>query len=114
MDEQTGQVRKDANDTCSLSELKAGETAVIQGLGGGYGFRSRLAALGFTPGTEIKMLQNLGHGPVIVTVHDTRIALGRGETQKILVKSPSEDSRLDSPTRHPGSVGAASAGFQTS
>jgi ferrous iron transport protein A len=73
------------NGTRRLSELKSDETAIIQDLLAGAGFRSRLAALGFTPGTRIKMLQNRGHGPIIVTVRDTRIALGRGEACKILV-----------------------------
>jgi ferrous iron transport protein A len=49
--------------------------------------RSRLAALGFTPGAVVKMLQNLGHGPILVTVRDTRIALGRGEARRIWVHS---------------------------
>ncbi|MBU1749340.1 MAG: ferrous iron transport protein A [Chloroflexi bacterium] len=31
------------------------------------------------------MVQNYGHGPIIVTVRDTRIALGRGEAGKIWV-----------------------------
>nr|MBC7245960.1 ferrous iron transport protein A [Chloroflexota bacterium] len=78
------------NNTYPLSALKAGETAFIRELLGGYSFRSRLAALGFTPGTEIKMLQNLGHGPLIVSLRDTRIALGRGEAQKILISVEKE------------------------
>jgi len=61
------------------------ERATIHDLRGGVRFRSRLAALGFTPGVQITMLQNLGHGPIIVTLRDTRIALGRGEAYKILV-----------------------------
>jgi ferrous iron transport protein A len=68
-----------------LTDLKAAESGIIQELRGGVGFRSRLAALGFTPEVEIRMVQNRGHGPVIVTLRDTRIALGRGEAHKILV-----------------------------
>ncbi|MBC7232515.1 MAG: ferrous iron transport protein A [Chloroflexi bacterium] len=78
------------NNIYPLSELKTGETALIQELCGGYSFRSRLAALGFTPGAEIKMVQNLGHGPLIVSLRDTRIALGRGEAQKILIRLEKE------------------------
>ena len=69
-----------------LSEVKAGQTATIHSLRGGYGFRSRLAALGFTPGAQVTMLQNQGRGPLLVTLRSTRIALGRGEAQKILVE----------------------------
>ena len=68
-----------------LSELKAGENAIIKQLHGGREFTNRIAALGFTPGTRITVLQNFGSGPVIIGVRDTRVALGRGEAIKILV-----------------------------
>ncbi len=68
-----------------LTDLKRQESGVVQELHGGAGFRSRLAALGFTPGVMVTMLQNRGHGPVIVSVRDTKIALGRGEATKILI-----------------------------
>ena len=74
------------DDSRPLAALRSGEVATVRSLRGG-GFRRRLAALGFTPGTEVKMLQNRGHGPVIVTIRDTRIALGRGEACKIRVGS---------------------------
>jgi len=69
-----------------LAELNTGETAVIAHLQGGHTLRSRLASLGFTPGAEIRMLQNLGHGPLLVSLRESRIALGRGEAQKILLE----------------------------
>lgn len=73
------------NNASALSELKTGKVAVIHSLQGGHTFRSRLAALGFTPGAEIRMVQNVGHGPMIVTLRDTRIALGRGEGSQVLI-----------------------------
>jgi Fe2+ transport system protein FeoA len=68
-----------------LSTLKVGETGVVKELRGGRWIVSRLAALGFTLEAEVMMVQNYGHGPLIVTVHDTRIALGRGQARKIRV-----------------------------
>ena len=47
---------------------------------------NRLVSLGFTPGVEVDMAQNYGHGPLIVTLRGTRVALGRGEAGKILVR----------------------------
>ncbi|GAG79843.1 unnamed protein product [marine sediment metagenome] len=61
--------------TKSLSRLKTGKTAIIHNLKGGHGFKSRLSVLGFTPGTEVRMIQNFGHGPIIVEIKDTNIAL---------------------------------------
>lgn len=68
-----------------LNKLRIGETGVVRELDGGRGFVSRLAALGFTPEAEVTILQNFGRGPMLVTVRDTRIALGRGEAGKIRV-----------------------------
>jgi len=47
----------------------------------------RMVSLGFTPGTEVTLLQNYGRGPLLVTVRDTRVALGRGEALKVLVEA---------------------------
>jgi len=69
-----------------LGALKTGETAVIHDFVAGHTLVSRLSALGFTPGANVTMIQNYGHGPVIVNVRDTRIALGRGEAAKIRVR----------------------------
>jgi ferrous iron transport protein A len=72
-----------------LGALKMGETAVVHDFDAGHTLLGRLAALGFTPGAQVKMVQNFGHGPVIVNVRDTRIALGRGEASKIRVRQVS-------------------------
>jgi len=69
----------------TLSVLAPGEVGVVRQLAGGRGFMSRLAALGFTLGVEVTMVQNFGRGPLIVLVRDTRVALGRGEAAKVLV-----------------------------
>jgi len=45
-----------------------------------------MAALGFTPGAEVHMVQNFGRGPIIVMVRGTRIALGKGEADQVRVK----------------------------
>jgi len=59
---------------------------VVQELNGGRGFISRAIALGFTPGTEVAMVQNFRRGPLIVVVRDTHVALGRSEAGKIQVE----------------------------
>ena len=72
-------------NTMTLSDLAPGEIGVIHKLAGGWGFTSRLATLGFTPGAKLTMVQNFGHGPLIVNIRSTRIALGRGEAAKVVV-----------------------------
>jgi ferrous iron transport protein A len=76
--------------TPSLSDLRTGESARIRKMQGGHGFLSRLASLGFTPGADLRVVQNYGHGPIIVNLRGTRVALGRGEAEKILVERQAE------------------------
>ena len=74
-----------SHNTTTLSDLAPGEMGVVHKLAGGWGFTSRLATLGFTPGAELTMVQNFGRGPLIVNIRGTRIALGRGEAAKVAV-----------------------------
>ncbi len=68
-----------------LSELTVGSEGTIRSLLGGRDFRSRIANLGFTAGATVKVLQNYGHGPMLVSIRGTLVALGRHEAQKVLV-----------------------------
>ncbi len=70
----------------AVSELPAGGRGVVRLLRGGEEFTHRMVALGFTPGVEVTVVQNYGHGPILVSVRDTHVALGRGEALKLLVE----------------------------
>ncbi|MDD3650044.1 FeoA family protein [Immundisolibacter sp.] len=72
--------------TISLDQLPPGGQAVVRRLTGGRELAGRLCTLGLVAGASLKMLQNPGRGPLLVSVHDTRIALGRGEAAKVLVE----------------------------
>ncbi|MCE5259834.1 MAG: FeoA domain-containing protein [Chloroflexi bacterium] len=80
----------------SLADLATGEEGIVHGFQAGRGLVARCLALGFTPGTPVRMLQNLRGGPVIALVRETRVALGRGEAQRILV-SPTPAAELAQP-----------------
>lgn len=69
----------------NLGAVQNGESVQIRKMKGGHQFLSRLASLGFTPGVELQVVQNYGRGPIIVSLRGTRVALGRGEAEKILV-----------------------------
>jgi ferrous iron transport protein A len=70
----------------ALDQLPQGATAVVRQLRGGDELAHRLVALGLTVGAPFVVLQNTRHGPLLVNVRDTRIALGRGEAARILVE----------------------------
>jgi Fe2+ transport system protein FeoA len=46
----------------------------------------RLAALGFVPGAQLAVQSNYGSGPIIVSIRGARVAVGRGQAHKILVR----------------------------
>ncbi len=69
-----------------LTLMRAGERGTIAELRGGHSLRNRMLALGLTPGAEVTVLQNYGRGPLLVRVRDVRIALGRGEAEKVLIR----------------------------
>jgi len=79
------------NKLLALAGVRRGEAVQVRRLEGGHHFVSRLASLGFTPGVRLMVLQNFGHGPIIVALRDTRIALGRGEAGQILVEGCDSD-----------------------
>lgn len=74
----------------SLGALPAGSSGTVLALQGGHEFRSRMANLGFTAGTPVLIRQNYGHGPLLVALRGTLVALGRAEAEKVLVGVASE------------------------
>jgi Fe2+ transport system protein FeoA len=78
----------------ALSTLPAGKQAMVHSLIGGHEFCSRVANLGFTPGAQLKVLQNHGHGPVLVALRGTMVALGRSEAAKVVVREVGNDQQL--------------------
>src|SRR4030042_653266 len=79
-------------DVLPVSLIEEGEEGLVYLVSGGKALMSRLAAMGIINGTNIKVLRNTG-GQVIVLASDTRIALGRGQADKILVAK--KDKNID-------------------
>jgi len=77
-----------------LDSVPSGGQVRIRALTGGHGFVSRLACLGFTPGAELRVLQNPGRGPMLVALRETRVALGRGEASQVVVEWPAKESTV--------------------
>jgi len=76
-------------ETSSLVELYPGEKGIVAFALGGYGLVRRLADMGLTPGTEVKIVRNAPfRGPVEVSVRGVSLALGYGVASKVFVKRP--------------------------
>ena len=69
----------------TLSMIKPGRVVKMVSIEGGVNLRSRLASMGLIPGVEIAVVRNSQAGPFIVTVKGSRLVLGRGMAQKIMV-----------------------------
>ena len=68
-----------------LALVPPGQRVRITGYQGGRMLRARLLALGLNLGQEVEVLQN-NRGLIIVGVNGSRLALGRGISQKILAE----------------------------
>jgi Fe2+ transport system protein FeoA len=70
----------------SLTEIKDGQTGTILSVLGGKILTKRLADLGMTSGTEIKVIgRTLFSGPVQIEVNGSRLVIGKGLASKIIV-----------------------------
>ena len=68
-----------------LAMAKSGERVIIKGIMGGSHARSRLASMGLRRGDLLEVISNNGLGRLIVGHGATRLAMGRGIAQKIMV-----------------------------
>jgi ferrous iron transport protein A len=70
-----------------LTELEDGQTGIIVSVLGGKVLTKRLADLGITSGTKVKVIRRtLFSGPVQVEVAGSRLVLGNGLASKIMVE----------------------------
>ncbi|MCX8170814.1 MAG: ferrous iron transport protein A [Candidatus Bathyarchaeota archaeon] len=79
-----------------LTALRDGETATVVSIDGGpemgrrqrrRGFEKRLIDMGLTPGIKVTVVKSAPlHGPIEVIVRGSRLALGRGVAERILVE----------------------------
>ena len=71
---------------CKLSEKKNNEKVILINIKGGYGVYQRLLDMGLVPGTSFEVFHNHGFGPITISLKGTKMMLGRGLAEKILVK----------------------------
>jgi Fur family ferric uptake transcriptional regulator len=71
--------------TVPLTLATPGEKVRIIGVMGGTGIEGRLRSMGLGRGVEVEVIKTSGPGPLIVASGESRIALGFGMAEKILV-----------------------------
>ena len=75
----------EATITRPLSEVTEGQTVNIIRIDGGRDLRSRLTTMGLLPKTRIKVVRNGKSGPFVINVKNSKMVLGRGIVDKIMV-----------------------------
>ena len=73
------------DDSIRLIDVPVNASATLTKIDGGRRLRHRLTELGLIPGSVLTIVQNQ-NGPLLIAVRDTRLAIGRGMAEKILVK----------------------------
>ena len=69
-----------------LAMVSPGEKVRLTAIRGGRRLRSRMADLGLTQGLTLQVVQQCRHGPMIIMIKDTRLAIGRGMAFHIMVE----------------------------
>ncbi len=74
------------NSVLPLGFLQTGRDAVVSDLAGGRSMRQRLTDIGVVRGTRVKVVKNDMGGPLIISIGEGRLAVGRGMALRIMVE----------------------------
>jgi len=71
----------------TLRQMQSGQSGKVVEIQGGHGLVNRLSALGIRPGKKItKVSSMLMRGPVTIQSGNTRIAVGFGMANKMIIE----------------------------
>jgi len=68
-----------------LTMATPGEAVSVVNVRAGRGLARKLADMGLLPGTKIRVVNSMKPGPLIIDLRGSRLALGYGMAQKIMV-----------------------------
>jgi len=68
-----------------LAMVRPGELVTVTGVRAGRGLLRRLADMGLISGIQVRVINSRMPGPVLIDLRGSRVALGRGVAQKIMV-----------------------------
>jgi ferrous iron transport protein A len=75
------------NMTTTLDQLYESKRAKVIDVQGGQGIRQRLGQMGIHPGDTITILRyGALRGPILIELHGSQVALGRGIASRIIVE----------------------------
>ena len=74
------------NGVMPLAMAGTGKRLEVTGINAGHGLQRRLADMGLTPGVCVMVVNGYHPGPLLIDIRGTRLGLGFGIAQKIMVK----------------------------
>ena len=74
------------DNVMALTEAAVGSVVRLCRVEAGDGLKQHLASLGIVGDVEMRVVRNEGKGLVIVNVKDSKIVLGRGMSNKVMVR----------------------------
>jgi len=69
-----------------LSAVSSGKQVEILRFQAGRGLQARLASMGILPGVGVRVVRNDSFGPLVLGLKGTRLMLGRGVADRVLVR----------------------------
>lgn len=66
-----------------ISQIKSGTNIKVHYLDCGQSLKRRLTSFGIYDGGKAKVVKNDKHGPIILKIFGSKVALGRGQADKI-------------------------------
>jgi ferrous iron transport protein A len=71
----------------TLDQVNENRKAEVIDIQGGQGIRQRLSQMGIHPGDTITILRyGALRGPILIEIHGSQVALGRGIASRIIVE----------------------------
>jgi ferrous iron transport protein A len=71
----------------TLDQVDENRKAKVIDIQGGQGIRQRLSQMGIHPGDTITILRyGALRGPILIEIHGSQVALGRGIASKVIVE----------------------------
>jgi ferrous iron transport protein A len=70
----------------TLAKARQGYEYKVVRISGGCDVQVRLASLGILPGQSLRVMQPSLFGPVMIAIKGSKLALGNGVSQKVLVR----------------------------
>ncbi len=69
-----------------LAMINPSEEVTVAEIRGGRGLVQRLADMGLTPGTKLKVINSQMPGPILIDLRGSRLVLGHGVALKVMVE----------------------------